>query len=119
MTGNGFSKQKAILLQNKKDKCAFGHCEHKTELMQEEFHDEGLCWKITQEEFEDQPTNAKYCPCSKTPYLIRRYARTGYMERGQHDIMITRPCNRCGKEQLFTIHEKLCMSCKTIAEYTQ
>ena len=113
---NGFSKQK-ILLQNKKDKCAFGHCEHKTELMQEEFHDEGLCWKIRQEEFEDLPTNSKYCPCSKSQGLIRRYARTGYMERGQHDIMITRPCARCKEEQLFTIHGRLCLSCRTRSDY--
>jgi hypothetical protein len=102
---------------HKKDKCAFGRCEHKTELLQEEFHDEGLCWKITQEEFKDNPTNAKYCPCAKQPNFIRRYDRVGYMERDQHDQMITRPCARCGVDCLFTIHDTLCMACKTRADY--
>ena len=34
-------------------------CEHG-----EEFHDEGLCWKITNPELEDEKTNKKYCPCN-------------------------------------------------------
>jgi hypothetical protein len=81
--------------------------------MGENTHDEGLCWKITQDEFAEHPTNAKYCPCQKDTEFIRRYERVGYMERNQHDIMITRPCIRCGEDYLFTIHDTLCISCKT------
>ena len=95
-----------------KPKCAYLKCEHETSLMHQEYHEEGMCWKITQEEFKDYPTNAKYCPCSRSPELIRRYAKVGYMERGQFDQMITRPCARCGDDCLFTIHDKLCLSCK-------
>lgn len=98
--------------QGTKIKCHLGHCEHKTESMGEDTHDEGLCWKITQEEFEHQPTNAKYCPCKKDSLCIRRYARVGYMERGQHDQMITRTCKACEKDFLFTIHDTVCISCK-------
>lgn len=96
-----------------KIKCHLGHCEHKTEVMGEDTHDEGLCWKITQDEFKDEPTNAKYCPCSKQSNFIRTYARVGYMERGQHDHMITRPCDQCKVDTLFTIHDRLCIGCKT------
>lgn len=76
-------------------------------------HDEGLCWKITQEEFADHPTNAKYCPCQKDKEFIRRYERVGYMEREEHDQMITRACKGCGGDFLFTIHDTLCLACKT------
>ena len=104
-----------------KVKCGFGHCEHRgkepvfknKKFIGDENHDEGLCWKITQEEFEDQPTDAKYCPCKRESGLIRRYARVGYMERGQHDQMITRECEGCGNDMLFTINDKLCISCKS------
>lgn len=82
--------------------------------MGENTHDEGLCWKITQEEFKDQPTDAKYCPCKKDSGFIRRYDRVGYMERGEHDQMITRACATCGRDYLFTIHDKNCISCKTM-----
>jgi len=94
-----------------------GHCEHKTQLMGQEFHEEGICWRITQEEFKDFPTNSKYCPCSRQPGLIRRYARTGYMERGEHDRMITRPCSRCGKDFLFTINTHTCAACKVLTAF--
>lgn len=97
----------------KKVKCHYGHCEHKTSSMGENTHDEGVCWKITQEEFADEQTNAKYCPCEKEKGFIRRYARVGYMERDQHDQMITRKCDGCGEDFLFTIHERLCIACKT------
>ena len=109
--------------QGIKIKCLQGHCEHKGHepvfddkgiFIDDEFHEEGLCWKITQEEFKDEQTEAKYCPCKKQSDLIRRYARIGYMERGEHDIMITRPCNQCGEDCLFTINETKCKSCKVI-----
>lgn len=96
-----------------KVKCHFNHCEHKTESMGENTHDEGVCWKITQEEFADKPTNAKYCPCKKDNEFIRRYERVGYMEREQHDQMITRACKGCGQDCLFTIHDTECIACKT------
>jgi uncharacterized protein (UPF0179 family) len=98
-----------------KIKCHLGHCEHKTESMGENTHDEGLCWKITQDEFADKPTNAKYCPCKNHPLAIRTYARVGYMERGEYDQMITRPCKECGVDFLFTIHEDTCSNCKVLA----
>jgi hypothetical protein len=91
----------------KKTKCIFGHCEHG-----EEFHDEGVCWKITQPDLENLPTTAKYCPCKQQPELIRRYERLGYMEREEHDQMITRACKGCGRDFLFTIHDKYCTACK-------
>lgn len=84
--------------------------------MHEEFHDEGVCWKITQEEFADHPTESKYCPCKKHPEFIRRYDRLGYMERSEHDQMITRKCIRCGDDCLFTIHEKACKPCRLMLE---
>ena len=97
-----------------KIKCHLGHCEHKTESLGENTHDEGVCWKITQEEFADQPTEAKYCPCKKQNNFIRRYERLGYMERGQHDQMITRKCSGCDESFLFTINETLCLTCKVL-----
>ena len=103
--------------QGTKIKCHLGHCEHKTESMGENTHDEGLCWKVTQEEFADQPTEAKYCPCKKESTFIRTYARLGFMERGEHDIMITRRCTQCDLEALFTINDTLCVACKTINRY--
>lgn len=96
-----------------KVKCHLGHCEHKTESMGDDTHDEGVCWKITQPELADKPTNAKYCRCQKDKEFIRRYDRVGYMERGEHDQMITRQCEGCEKDFLFTIHDKYCLSCKT------
>ena len=90
-----------------KTKCVFGHCEHS-----EEFHDEGVCWKITQPDLENENTEAKYCPCKQQPELIRRYDRLGYMEREEHDQMITRKCKGCNGDFLFTIHDKYCKSCK-------
>jgi hypothetical protein len=81
--------------------------------MGQEYHDEGLCWKITQEEYAEHPTNFKYCPCAKKPELIRRYERVGYMERGEHDHMITRKCKGCGDDCLFTIHDIFCKVCKS------
>lgn len=99
---------------NTKIKCHFGRCEHKTENIGENTHDEGLCWKITQEEFENLPTEAKYCPCKKDTEFIRRYDRLGFMERGQHDQMITRKCDGCGEDCLFTIHDKYCITCKVL-----
>lgn len=98
-----------------KIKCHLGHCEHKTESMGENTHSEGLCWKITQEEFADQPTEAKYCPCKKESTFIRTYARLGFMERGRHDQMITRKCDRCGVDYLFTIHDTTCAACKVLS----
>jgi len=98
-----------------KIKCSQGHCEHKTEVMHEDTHDEGLCWKITQPEFADKPTNSKYCPCSKQSDLIRTFARVGYIERGQYDQMIPRKCVTCPEVVLFTIHETRCLTCRTSA----
>ena len=103
-----------IPLLNTKIKCSFGKCEHKTEIIGEETHDEGLCWKVTQDDFADEKTEAKYCPCKKQPDFIRRYARLGYMERGEHDIMITRKCVGCDNDLLFTINETLCLTCKVL-----
>ena len=107
-----------------KIKCGYGHCEHKGEnevwsndktprFLGDEFHEEGLCWKITQESFKDHPTNIKYCPCAAQPDLIRRYDRVGYMERDEYDKMITRKCSTCSKTGLFSIHERQCITCKT------
>jgi len=101
------------LTKSTKVKCHYGKCEHKTEVMGCDTHDEGVCWKITQEEFEDHPTNAKYCPCQKDKEFIRRYERVGYMEREEHDQMITRVCKGCGGDFLFTIHDTHCLACKT------
>jgi hypothetical protein len=98
-----------------KIKCAQGHCEHKTEVMGEDTHDEGLCWKITQEEFADKPTNAKYCPCTKQSNFIRTFARVGYIEREAHDIMIPQKCETCTEVSLFTKHQTRCLTCRTNA----
>ena len=83
-------------------------CDHPDSL-----HEEGLCWKITNPELEDEPTEKKYCPCSEQKGLIRTYARTGYMEPGKHDQMVTKKCDVCGAEGLFRIDDSICSSCKT------
>ena len=36
------------------------------------------------------------------------------MERGEHDIMITRKCVGCDNDLLFTINETLCLTCKVL-----
>jgi hypothetical protein len=83
-------------------------CEHG-----EEYHSEGLCWKITNPELENEPTNKKYCPCNAGKGLIRRYARTGWMEVLPHDNMITRKCEDCGAEVLLSVEDKYCTTCKS------
>jgi len=98
-----------------KIKCAQGHCEHKTEIMGEDTHDEGLCWKITQEEFADKPTNAKYCPCTKQSNFIRTFERVGYIERELHDQMIPQKCETCPEVALFNVHRTRCLTCRTNA----
>jgi len=98
-----------------KVKCSLGHCEHKTELMGEDTHDEGLCWKITQEEFADQQTNAKYCPCTKQSNFIRTFARVGYVERELHDQMIPQKCATCEEVVLFNVNQDRCLTCRTNA----
>jgi hypothetical protein len=82
-------------------------CEHGPE-----YHEEGLCWKITNPELEEEPTDKKYCPCNSNKGLIRRYERTGYMEAQSDDRMIPRPCDSCGAEVLLVIGNKICISCK-------
>jgi len=106
--------------QGTKIKCHLGHCEHKTESIGENTHDQGLCWKITQPEFENEQTEAKFCPCKKETGFIRLYddERMGYMERGEYDQMITRKCVGCGGDFLFTIHEDTCKTCKVVAVTT-
>ena len=83
-------------------------CEHG-----EDFHDEGLCWKITNPELENEPTNKKYCPCNSGKGLIRRYAKTGWMETMPHDKMVTRKCEDCGAEVLLSVEDKYCTTCKS------
>lgn len=93
-------------------KCIYGHCEHG-----EEFHDEGVCWKITKEDLTELPTNEKYCQCKRQADLIRRYERVGYMEFDEHTIMATKNCARCKKDFLGRKENDLCLSCKTLASY--
>lgn len=83
-------------------------CEHG-----EEFHDEGLCWKITNPELEDEKTNKKYCPCNSAKGFIRTYARLGWMEALPHDKMITKKCEACGEEVMLQVEEKFCTTCKS------
>jgi len=97
----------------KKVKCAQGHCEHKTELLGEETHDEGLCWKITQEDLADVQTNAKYCPCTKQTNFIRTFARVGYIEREAHDQLVPAKCSTCDEVVLFTADNNRCLTCRT------
>ena len=87
-------------------------CDHPDSL-----HQEGLCWKVTNPELEDQPTNKKYCPCSSNKGLIRTYARTGYMEAELHDQMVTKKCDVCSAEGLFKVDNSICSSCKTYYKY--
>jgi hypothetical protein len=87
-------------------------CEHGKEL-----HSEGLCWKITNIELRDEPTNKKYCPCTNDKNLIRTYARLGYTEIEQHDQLVTKKCVICGVEVLFNVDNDVCNSCRTSALY--
>ena len=94
-------------LKIEKTKKTHTGCDHPDSL-----HEEGLCWKITNPELENEPTDKKYCPCSEQKGLIRTYARTGYMEPGKHDQMVTKKCGVCGVEGLFKIDNSTCSSCK-------
>ena len=87
-------------------------CDHPDSL-----HQEGLCWKVTNPELEDQPTNKKYCPCASNKGLIRTYARTGYMEAEAHDQMVTKKCDVCSIEGLFRIDNSICSSCKAYYKF--
>jgi hypothetical protein len=108
--------RKAVYAANgTKIKCAQGHCEHKTEVMGMDTHDEGLCWKITQEEFADKPTNAKYCPCTKQNNFIRTFERVGYIEREKYDSMVPTKCSTCEDVILLKETEVRCLSCRTMA----
>tara|TARA_R100000963_G_C4609857_1_gene80662 strand:+ start:395 stop:673 length:279 start_codon:yes stop_codon:yes gene_type:complete len=84
-------------------------CEHGEDL----FHSEGLCWKVTNPELENEPTNKKYCPCNSGKGLIRRYAKTGWMEVSPHDKMVAKKCADCGAEVLLSIEDKFCTTCKS------
>ena len=99
------------------EKCQYGGCEHTLESLHEETHDEGVCWKITKPELAEEKTNTKYCPCKIDKEFIRRYDRTGYMDIERNDQMVTKPCAICGINALFRLHEDVCMSCKTRADY--
>lgn len=99
------------------EKCQFGACEHTVATLNEETHDENICWKITKPELIDEPTNEKYCPCKQDKGFIRRYDRVGYMEVSQHDILVTKSCSRCGIDCLFRIDETTCLACKTKTDY--
>jgi len=81
------------------------------------YHDEGVCWKITNPELENEDTNAKYCPCAVSKLTIRRYDRVGYMEAEPHDQMITKKCSLCNVEGLFTLNNSICSACKVLSHY--
>jgi len=83
-------------------------CEHG-----EEYHSEGLCWKITNPELEHSQTSKKYCPCNSNKGLIRTYSRVGWMEVMPHDKMVTRNCEGCDAEVLLSVKNKLCTTCKS------
>jgi hypothetical protein len=87
-------------------------CEHGPQ-----FHSEGLCWKITNIELTNEPTNKKYCPCTQEKNLIRTYKRVGYMEAEPHDHMITKSCKVCNTECLFIIDNDVCISCNASSLY--
>ncbi len=94
-----------------KEKCKFGGCEHTPESLGEETHSEGVCWKITQKDLENLPTDTKYCPCKQENGLIRTFKRTGYMEVAQYDSMVTKTCISCGKDLLIRVAYDKCSKC--------
>jgi len=100
-----------------KEKCHYGGCEHTTETIEYDIHEEGLCWKITRPELEKTDTDKKYCPCKREAGLIRRYARTGFMEAASDDIMIQKTCPICHLVLLIRSDEDLCNSCKDFQRY--
>ena len=81
------------------------------------YHEEGLCWKVTSPELENEDTNDKYCSCSINKGTIRRYDRVGYMEIQPHDKMITKKCSLCSAEGLFTLTNSICSACKVLSHY--
>lgn len=99
-------------IEIEKNKKTHTGCDHPDSL-----HQEGLCWKVTNPELEDQPTNKKYCPCASNKGLIRRYDRVGYMEAETHDQMVTKKCVSCGTEGLFNVDNSVCLSCKAFFKY--
>jgi len=94
-----------------KEKCQYGGCEHTPEVIGEEIHDEGVCWKITRPELEKVDTNQKFCPCKREAGLIRRFKRTGFIEPEKHDIMIPKKCQLCKKTLLIRLDEEECVGC--------
>ena len=89
-------------------------CEHGPE-----YHQEGLCWKVTNPELEEEQTTKKYCPCTRDKNLIRTYKRLGYTEAEPNDQMITKKCIICGDEVLFNLKHSVCGACKTSSLYSQ
>ncbi len=100
-----------------KEKCQYGGCEHTPEVLGEEVHDEGVCWKITKPELAKELSDEKYCPCKREKDLIRTYTRTGYMEAEIHDIMITKVCEICNKVLLIRVDEDICSGCADFQRY--
>lgn len=88
--------------------CQNGLCFHEDEL-----HEEGVCWKLTDTNLEDIQSVHKFCLC-KQDGTIRRYdhPRMGFMPFEVDDLMITKKCSDCGKDKLLTKNETLCMFCK-------
>jgi len=93
-----------------KEKCQLGGCDHTPDV---EFHDEGVCWKVTQKELEHQPTEKKFCPCKRQDGLIHRFKRTGFMEAKEFDNMVTKNCRKCGNLFLIRTDEAFCLKCRT------
>jgi len=94
-----------------KTKCDIGGCEHNTKELQEETHEEAVCWKITQPDYEALPTEKKYCPCKREKGLIRRFALTRFMEAQPDDMMVTKLCRICGKSFLLRYDQAICRKC--------
>ena len=100
-----------------KEKCQYGGCEHTVEVLGEEVHSEGVCWKITKPELEKEETYDKYCPCKREVGLLRRFEITGFMEPEKYDMMVTKKCEICFKLKLIRVDEDLCSACLNFQRY--
>lgn len=99
---------------NQEDKCGNGICFHG-----EEFHEEGACWKITQELLVKENTVDKFCGCIPVGQ-IRRFGHRlmGFMPVQEiGDLMITKECEGCHRVFNLLINETLCMTCKDRPEF--
>lgn len=87
-----------------KPRCVYNKCFH-----DDNEHHDGLCWRITQPEEED---NHQYCPCTYGDSTHRTFDSLGFMTVESKDTMVTTYCAKCNREVMLRLDEPHCHNCK-------